>query len=299
MSPQLYPSGRSFAMNHLSLVVPWLVAFLVFVRPSNGFAAGLIGATSFPSTLISIDSESGMAEVIAPLNGTLGLGLAFPTGLAFDPSTRTLFGIDGSSSGDGEFDTGDHLLLIDPKNGNSEVIGPVGFSTVASLAFDPASNMLFGVDRQTKLLITIDPRNGESTVVGPVGFDVIGMDFDPRTGTLYGSALFSDAELVNELIRIDPMTGAGTSIGPFGFESITGLAFDPITNTLFGVSVITEELIAIDTMTGAGTAIGPLGVDDVLGLAFVIPELSSLLLIITAAALFAIGGSQRLTPIWP
>jgi hypothetical protein len=278
--------SKLLLMKPLRLLIGSIVASLSFLLPAHALAGKLIGSTSFPSNLISIDRANGNASLIGPLGGALGVrGSAFVAGLAFDPTTKTLYGLDGAGLGNDDFDPGDSLIVIDPDSGEADVIGLVGFSTVASLAFDANSSMLYGVDRQRELLLTIDTNSGESAVVGGVGFDVLGLAFDTTTGTLFGSALFKNGRLVNELIRIDTTTGAGTSIGPIGFESVTGLAFDSVSKTLFGTSVISDDLIAIDTSTGVGTAVGAIGVDDVLGLTFVVPEPGALALLLTAAAL--------------
>lgn len=79
--------------------------------------------------------------------------------------------------------------------------------------------------------------------------------------TLYaargGSATTSD------LYTINPVTAAPTSIGPIGF-AITGLAFDPTSGVLYGVTsnnsaADPHSLITIDPLTGAGTLVGDLG----------------------------------------
>lgn len=76
-----------------------------------------------------------------------------------------------------------------------------------------------------------------------------------QAALLYGAegGLFSQVNLY----LIDPTTGAVTStIGPIGF-GVTGLAFDPIPGTLFGVTTTSgdRQLITIDPATGAGTVV--------------------------------------------
>jgi hypothetical protein len=69
----------------------------------------------------------------------------------------------------------------------------------------------------------------------------------------------------SELWRVDPNTGAATAVGNTGF-AITGLAQDPTTGILYGVSnnnspLAPRTLLAIDPATGAATQVGPLGDD--------------------------------------
>ena len=68
------------------------------------------------------------------------------------------------------------------------------------------------------------------------------------------------------LLILDPQTGAVVqTVGPTGF-SLTGLAMDPTTDILYGVTsqgdpAAQRLLVAIDTTTGAGTLVGSLGVN--------------------------------------
>lgn len=81
------------------------------------------------------------------------------------------------------------------------------------------------------------------------------------------AALLGTAPDTSELIQIDPNTGAGTVIGSTGFGIIDGLAFDPLTGTLYGSDSTNFLLLTLDPATGARTVIGSLG-DPVFGLAF-------------------------------
>lgn len=79
------------------------------------------------------------------------------------------------------------------------------------------------------------------------------------SNTLFGARGSSAA---SDLYTIDPATGASTSVGPIGM-AVTGLAYRPSTDTLFGVTtpnspISPRNLISIDTATGAPTVIGPL-----------------------------------------
>jgi hypothetical protein len=77
---------------------------------------------------------------------------------------------------------------------------------------------------------------------------------------LYGAVGANDAD--TQLYSIDPATGAGTPIGDIG-NAVTGLAEDPTTGVLYGVTSnranAPKMLITINKSTGAGTVVGPLG----------------------------------------
>ena len=85
---------------------------------------------------------------------------------------------------------------------------------------------------------------------------------EAKAGVLYGSVAFPP----RQLLTINTATGAGAAVGPFGPFTVSGLAFDPNTNTLYGAGF--GELLTINTSTGAATVVGPLGFGNVLGLAF-------------------------------
>ena len=114
-------------------------------------------------------------------------------------------------------------------------------------------------------LYRIDESRGAATLVGDTGFDRFnGLAFR-NDGVLFGyrgGALYS----------INSTSGAATQVGLLGINSPEGgLAFDPISGVLFGVSsTLTDTLLTIDPRTGLATAVGPLGSAgrDVSGLAF-------------------------------
>lgn len=73
----------------------------------------------------------------------------------------------------------------------------------------------------------------------------------------------------SNLYTVNPVTGALTSVGPIGF-AVTGLAFDPSTGTLYGVTsnlspLHPRSLITVNTATGAGTFVGSYGLGTPLG----------------------------------
>ena len=77
----------------------------------------------------------------------------------------------------------------------------------------------------------------------------------------------------SSLYMINPANGAATPIGPIG-SAITGLAVDPASGTLYGVSADVEragtprQLLTINPATGAGTVVGSLGTSEIEDIAF-------------------------------
>jgi hypothetical protein len=77
------------------------------------------------------------------------------------------------------------------------------------------------------------------------------------TQTLYGT---KGGSVASDLYTIDPVTAAQTSVGPTG-HAITGLAFDPTTGILYGVTTNLDpgaprSLVTINPLTGASTLVG-------------------------------------------
>ena len=103
-------------------------------------------------------------------------------------------------------------------------------------------------------LVTIDPATGEATQIATItGTDANEADaFAWVNGTLYAI----DVGASSFLYTIDTSTGQATLVGDTGFRSIADLAFDPDTQTLYGMEFNARVLITIDTVTGAGTLVG-------------------------------------------
>ncbi len=169
------------------------------------------------------------------------------------------------------------LYALDPLSGGAELIG--GFKVsgfMAGLAYDAANDRLYGVTTATDLLYRIDRDTGTATPVGPLGVSLMhGLAFDPVNGMLYGThGPAGESGLLNRLYRIDPLTGEAAVVGEIGFfddsgGQVFGLAFQPGTNTLFGVLAgggAKGGLITIDTVTGAGALVGM--TERMTGLAF-------------------------------
>lgn len=188
------------------------------------------------------------------------------------------------------------LLLGSVRAEASSLFGSTGFTVVrenGGLSEIPPGS-LAGIDLEG--LGTADFPDGSSNAPG--GATLIADVFDsPEDGPLQaidfsaGGQLFGAAcddftcEFAagpSELLQIDPVTGVATSIGPIrsgSFDiSIAGLAFQPGTDTLFGVSGFLHEpdfcehncLFTIDPLTAAATLVGqiPLGFGTPGGLAF-------------------------------
>jgi hypothetical protein len=149
-------------------------------------------------------------------------------------------------------------------------------SLVRPIAAAGQTDLYGGIGRGSLLnpgaLITVDQHTGVGTLVGHPDSvpGLTGLVFD-ISGTLYGTTISGmlGTGRFSTLVRIDPSTGA--QIGPAvtitaGDHpiSITDLALQPGTNTLYGTSLSEDDFInsiyTIEPATGVATLIGRTGV---------------------------------------
>jgi len=110
--------------------------------------------------LITINTATEAGTLV----GSLNVGLLSIDGLAFDPNSNTLYGVDALLYG--------QLFSINKATGAAIAIGALlalrtsGFDSVVGLAFDPGSDTLYGTDASTNQLITINTTTSVGTAVG-------------------------------------------------------------------------------------------------------------------------------------
>ena len=117
------------------------------------------------------------------------------------------------------------LVTLDPTTGVPTVIGPTGKGPISGLAWDPVTQVLYGVTGCWQLygfaeLVTIDLATGLATSVGSTGVHLGSIEFG-ADGVLYGGGNNRDG---GRFYAINPATGAAALIGPTGFTDVTGLA---------------------------------------------------------------------------
>lgn len=73
-----------------------------------------------------------------------------------------------------------------------------------------------------------------------------------------------DNPVTGDLVAI----GNQQTIGALGFAAVSGLAYDPVNDILYGADDATNVLITINKSTGAGSSVGALGFSNVVALAY-------------------------------
>ena len=138
-------------------------------------------------------------------------------------------------------DSGGLLYRMNTERGTGHKIGPTGFQDVTGLAFDPATNTIYGVDDLSQRLLVLRRKDGAATPVGNLGFPagsqtIQGLAFDSNAGVLYGVSNNAADNIV--LWSIDTATGLATlvSTSAAGVPEVTGLAYDPGADLLYAIA---------------------------------------------------------------
>ena len=205
--------------------------------------------------------------------------------IAFNPSNEILYAADAGQFGTLNYNFADAAnggVFTPIGGGFGSVNGAAGAATITdvdSLAFDPITNVLYGVDRDAgapdRLIIiniatgTADP-NGFGTGIGYIEItdnnpatvwdeDIDDLAIDPSDAQLY--AIANSGGAGDHLITLDRNTGALTDVGVLTTDDMEGLGFFN-DGTLYGTtgaasSIISERdtLWRINTSNAVATAI--------------------------------------------
>lgn len=255
-------------LNARSLSV-FALALFAFTASADSFA--LYGATSSGhGELYVLNPATGGASTdVGPINaGATNYSI---TGLAFDPTTNTLYGSTGAVSGAS-------LLTIDPNTADATVVGNFNAgagNTMTDLAFDSSGN-LYGISATGGAnLYSIDKTTGAATIVG-----VSGVSFTEGGGLAVSSGgAFYGTPVPGDYGTYDPNTGVYVNIttpdtpvgGSYGALTFAG-------SILFGDNLApgpgggrVTHLVTIDPTTGAVTDIGP-SITKMDAIAAIVPE---------------------------
>jgi hypothetical protein len=134
-----------------------------------------------------------------------------------------------------------------------------------AIAFNPAANVLYAVDNDSRQLGTINETTGAFTVVGTINpdpgaaFGVVGLAFDATAGGQGYLALTDGAPSGALLYRINVANAALTPIGPITNTPFAiDLAIDA-TGQMWSHDTAADTLIRVDKNTGAPTVVGSTG----------------------------------------
>jgi RHS repeat-associated protein len=242
---------------------------LLTVRPTVLYG---VNSQTTPDVLYRFDKTTGVATPVGPIRLASGahINVGGDVGLTYDPYSDRLYLVDGHV-------IQTRLMIVDPATGITEFVGAgIGVATFdPGLAYDPYAKRLYMVTEPGEsagrtspehILFEIDLATGAATRIGTMITTAgnVGLAFNWRNRQLY--ATFGKAE-TTALYRIDVNSGAATLVGSSGARHLTGLAYDPQSDTLFASDSESGRLYGLDPTTGAASLVGAYGLNNVEGLA--------------------------------
>ncbi|HTF86960.1 MAG TPA: hypothetical protein VK843_01030 [Planctomycetota bacterium] len=217
---------------------------LSIVSSASAFAGNLIyfrenGVGGAPRELYDFDPSTGLSSLRSTMTGTQRF-----FSLEKRPSNGVIYGIEPNASA---------LYTIDVDTGVATFVANTGLATVADLAFDPTSGLLYGLCRNTPTqLYQIDPATGASVLIGDTGGTVRTALICSATGQLYG------ADLGGVLYRVDKTTAAVSFIGGNGGLSVVEDATFNSAGELFFTDFF-GAIVKVDLTTGNNAPVGNTG----------------------------------------
>ncbi|RMF30988.1 MAG: hypothetical protein D6765_02425, partial [Bacteroidetes bacterium] len=190
-------------------------------------------------------------------------------------------------------DPNGQLFTWHPTLVNIAHIGTLGANQVETMTLNFDGSIIYAADADR--LGTVDKNTGAftpypntfGTADGALGTididDVDGLAMDDETGLLYGTHRRGGSGNYDLLVKIHPLTGqiVENAFGPgVDYLVITGalvdiddIAFNPLTNELFGVSTVSgsstnDKVVKIDVQTGVATVVATLQTCDMEGFTF-------------------------------
>lgn len=280
---------KSHSLGRIGLVFAALLVALGLVLGSaeRASAAGEVlyaatgsgptsGCSGTAASLYTVNTGTGALTLVGPIKiGTTQVNHV--TGLAFDPTTGTLYGyMNGQQSNCSDFAHGT-LLTIDKTTGAATVVGSQGLSAVQSpdMTFDPFGQAYlwaecdFSCNPIREDLMTANKATGTSALVGECGCSAYsaGIAFD-SLGRMYLKARNNPAILA----RVNPFTGHVFGQVTLDANASNILAFGPgdvlWTGRRGSAGPSAFTLMTIDPSTGVTTTIGTSTVTNVSALAW-------------------------------
>jgi len=154
---------------------------------------------------------------------------------------------------------------INPEQGMKWGIAPLLLSIGGFIPSVADASVLYGAGYSTKTLYRLSQTTAAATPIGVMPqLRDLGSDTRPDSFRLWGTA-FS-----RQLYRLNPATGMGTLVGTFvlptSTDEIRTLAFDTVSEKLYGTSDVDSNLYEINPNTAALTLIGHVGLSQLGGM---------------------------------
>lgn len=192
--------------------------YVTLLQGGDFGAGGIYYATRSPSTLITVNTTTGVQTIVAPITGVTG-GQTI-TSMGYHPGSNTMYL--GSTN-----ITTSQLYTLNTTTGAATLKGTVtGCAGLIAIGVN-CTGQIFGVDIVADNLYSINPTNGAGTLLGPLGYNANyaqDADFEFSTNTLYlcaynlttSSGELRTANLVTGLTTLVFNWGAGTELTAMG-----------------------------------------------------------------------------------
>lgn len=182
----------------------------------SGVTGGTVGlAPSFDSEVLLGSRPTGLLRVRTDGSGTTQQGAVESEGLAFDPSTNTLYRSRNATFGTLDPTTGAVLVTLPSPT-------PILSPSPDIEGLDFGAGVVFALLRNERQLFVYDPDLGTWSTRGDTGISWLsaGLAYDRQQQVLYAKRAAD-----TQLYRIDPTNGSTTVVGTTGILDGGGLAF--------------------------------------------------------------------------
>jgi len=203
-------------MRRFSLLLVVLL-LAICVTPSTSWAGTLLYAMDdATNALYTIDPNTYALTFV----GNTGVGSGDFGDLAWNPDNNTAYWVPGRNN--------DNLYTLNLNTGAATLVGSHGIDDLFSLAYDPATKMLYG-DATSGNFYSLNMSTGAATLIGNNGIYPGGMTYNSTTGQL----ILTMAGGSGSFYSINPMTGAATLLGSPGYLNDNGVTWDPTLGVYF------------------------------------------------------------------
>ena len=144
-----------------------------------------------------------------------------------------------------------NLMQVDAASGLINTVGPLGVTGMSGLAWDPATQILFGSNAGLDQIYTIDLATGTATSLGTVGIDIsFSLAFSPLDGFLYAVHTVDGS-----LVQINPSTLAFTDVTAGSGTTSGGLTYNPVDQRFYTHSNGSPRVVSFDAVSFAGPVV--------------------------------------------